>query len=61
MLENGFLKKDLLQSRAEYNASSCDAFVADLTDSRTEEWPVKPGTVDFIIMLFTLSAIRPEM
>ncbi|OQV15961.1 Methyltransferase-like protein 2 [Hypsibius exemplaris] len=50
----------LLKSRPQYDPAVCNAFVADLTEDSTDHWPVQPNSVDFVIMLFTLSAIRPE-
>ncbi|GAV06561.1 hypothetical protein RvY_16527 [Ramazzottius varieornatus] len=49
----------LLKSSPEYDTSRCNAFVADLTDEHSE-WPVPPESVDFIIIVYTLSAISPD-
>ncbi|XP_055351716.1 tRNA N(3)-methylcytidine methyltransferase METTL2-like isoform X2 [Paramacrobiotus metropolitanus] len=50
----------LLKSRPQYSTERCHAFVGDLTDDDPSHWPLENESVDFIIMLFTLSAIRPE-
>lgn len=50
----------ILQHRPEYSSDRCYAFVGDLTEEDPHKWPMKSESVDFIVMLFTLSAIRPD-
>jgi SAM-dependent methyltransferase len=50
---------DLVQKNPEFSESRCKAFVCDLT---SEELPnfISKDSVDFVLMVFVLSAIAPE-
>lgn len=51
---------EILKSNAEYDESKCKAFVCDITNIREEEFPIRHAELDVIVMIFVLSAIKPE-
>ena len=51
----------LLQQRLEeMNETRCEAFVADICEKNKSDWPVKDESVDFLILMYTLSALNPD-
>uniref|UniRef100_K7FZ31 tRNA N(3)-cytidine methyltransferase n=1 Tax=Pelodiscus sinensis TaxID=13735 RepID=K7FZ31_PELSI len=50
---------DLVQSNAEYDSSRCFAFVHDLCKDQSL-YPMPEESLDIVILIFVLSAIRPE-
>lgn len=50
---------DIMNAHDEFDKERCQVFVMDAT---TEHWavPFGEGTMDFIILIFVLSAIHPE-
>ncbi|KAF6771288.1 hypothetical protein AHF37_10130 [Paragonimus kellicotti] len=50
----------LLKKSIEYDSSRCQAFVFDVTKMDTE-LPFPPNSLDFVIMIFVLSAISPVL
>lgn len=50
---------DIMNSHDEFDKERCKVFVMDAT---AEEWtvPFNEGSMDFIILIFVLSAIHPE-
>ncbi len=51
---------DILKSNNGYDDTKCKAFVCDITDINEDIFPVKQGELDFIVIIFVLSAIKPE-
>jgi hypothetical protein len=51
---------DILKSSPDYDEAKCKAFVCDITDLKKNEFPVIEGQLDLIVMIFVLSAIKPE-
>ena len=51
---------DILKSSANYDEKKCKAFVCDITDLHNNEFPIQEGQLDIIVMIFVLSAIKPE-
>ncbi|KAG8234062.1 hypothetical protein J437_LFUL013558 [Ladona fulva] len=49
----------LVKEHPEYNDKRCHAFVCDIT---SDEWnaPFPPDSLDFVLLIFVLSAIHPE-
>ncbi|XP_035252850.1 tRNA N(3)-methylcytidine methyltransferase METTL2 [Anguilla anguilla] len=50
---------DLVKSNAEYDPARCFAFVHDLSEE-TAPFPVPPGSLDVIVLIFVLSALHPD-
>ncbi|XP_071948263.1 tRNA N(3)-cytidine methyltransferase METTL2-like [Antedon mediterranea] len=50
---------DLVKVHTDYNVNRCHAFVCDVTDMETP-FPFPENSLDIIIMIFVLSAIKPE-
>ncbi|XP_033103219.1 tRNA N(3)-methylcytidine methyltransferase METTL2-like [Anneissia japonica] len=50
---------DFVKAHADYNTDRCHAFVCDITDVDTP-LPFPENNLDIIIMIFVLSAIKPE-
>ena len=42
-----------------YDTKRCHAFVCDLANDALDP-PIAPGSMDVIVMIFVLSAIRPD-
>lgn len=51
---------EILKSSSEYNEDKCKAFVCDITDPINYQFPFQENQLDFIVMIFVLSAIKPE-
>jgi hypothetical protein len=51
---------DILKSSSDYDETKCKAFVSDITDLHKNEFPIQEGSLDIIVMIFVLSAIKPE-
>ncbi len=51
---------DILKSTPEYDEAKCKAFVCDITDLSKNEFPIVENQIDLIVMIFVLSAIKPE-
>jgi SAM-dependent methyltransferase len=51
---------EVLKQNEEYDETKCKAFVSDITDLSKNEFPIKEGQLDIIVMIFVLSAIKPE-
>ncbi|RNA41654.1 methyltransferase 2-A [Brachionus plicatilis] len=52
---------EILKNTAEYDETKCKAFVCDITDLKKNEFPIQQRTLDIIVMIFVLSAIKPEL
>jgi len=50
---------DIVKNHEAYDEKRCLAFQWDLTDTEKSDLPVQDGTIDFITMLFVLSAVDP--
>ncbi|KAG2461048.1 MEL2A protein, partial [Polypterus senegalus] len=50
---------ELLKAHPDYDASRCHAFVHDLCEE-TSSFPVPKQSVDVVILIFVLSALRPD-
>ena len=51
---------EILKQSDEYDTAKCKAFVCDITDLTKNEFHIKEGELDIIVMIFVLSAIKPE-
>jgi methyltransferase-like protein 6 len=51
---------EILKQSSEYDESKCKAFVCDITDTDKYEFPIQEEQLDIIVMIFVLSAIKPE-
>ena len=51
---------EILKTNPEYDENKCKAFVCDITNIKVNEFPIKEGELDLIVMIFVLSAIKPE-
>ncbi len=51
---------DCLKTNPDYDEAKCKAFVCDITDLGKHEFPIKEGELDIMIMIFVLSAIKPQ-
>jgi hypothetical protein len=51
---------EILKTNPEYDEKKCKAFVCDVTNIKEEEFPIKHNQLDIIVMIFVLSAIKPE-
>ena len=49
-----------MKQSPEYDETKCMAFVCDITDLTKNEFPIKEEQLDLIVMIFVLSAIKPE-
>lgn len=51
---------EILKNSPEYDEKKCKAFVCDITDLNNIEFPIQKNSIDIIVMIFVLSAIKPE-
>jgi SAM-dependent methyltransferase len=51
---------EILRSHEEYDKKKCDAFVCDMTQIESSSFPCEKGQLDLIVIIFVLSAIKPE-
>ncbi len=52
---------DILRSTSDYDEKRCKAFVCDITNlDDNKDFPIKENELDIIVMIFVLSAIKPE-
>lgn len=53
---------EILKQNSDYDETKCKAFVCDITRIADEdsEFPIGEAQVDLIVMIFVLSAIKPE-
>lgn len=51
---------EILKNSPEYDEKKCKAFVCDITDLNNIEFPIQQNTIDIIVMIFVLSAIKPD-
>ena len=52
---------EILKQNGEYNENKCKAFVCDITAiNEDESFPIGENQLDLIVMIFVLSAIKPE-
>ncbi len=52
---------EILKQNSEHDESKCKAFVCDITKiDEDESFPVEENQLDLIVMIFVLSAIKPE-
>ncbi|ESO12559.1 hypothetical protein HELRODRAFT_187911 [Helobdella robusta] len=49
----------IVKEHSSYDPNRCHAFVADISDQQTQ-LPFPPASLDFIILIFVLSAIKPD-
>ena len=51
---------DILKASPEYDETKCKAFVCDITQIEADQFVVGEKQLDLIVIIFVLSAIKPE-
>lgn len=51
---------EILKSNEAYDENKCKAFVCDITSINEKEFPIKEQQLDLIVMIFVLSAVKPD-
>jgi len=52
---------EILKQSSEYDETKCKAFVCDITKiDQDQSFPVEANSLDLIVMIFVLSAIKPD-